>query len=121
MTKERKEQIIDDYIKDIKFYLNVGLCEGQANGSFGEDLMRHFDIIAECFKETTLLEHDLGIDLITLFKALKEGVYTRQYGKVEVCCIGLGGLLIEVNDNLSDTYYYCEYGKTWALTKEELL
>lgn len=67
------------------------------------------------------IEEEIGIDLITLFEALKEGIYTIQYGKVKVCCIGLGGLLIEVNDNLRDTYCYCEYGKTWALTEEELL
>ena len=87
LTKERKEQIIDDYIKSIRHYLNVGLCEGQANGSFGEDLMHHFDIIAEYFKEMTLIEHDLGIDLITLFKAImrKDGFkWENKYGFIIV-------------------------------------
>jgi len=69
------------------------------------------------------IEDELGIDLIALFKALKNGVYTRQYEKVEVCCIGLGGLIIEKeteNEPIRDLFYYYEYGKTWALTKEEL-
>lgn len=145
MNKERKEQIIDDYIKSIKHYLNVGLCEGQANGSFGEDLMRHFDIIAECFKETTLLEHDLGIDLITLFKAFTQPIfYKTKNNKIEKIWIehfvpSMKGEELhtrgksskihtkETNLFISTPYVYGEkhfgckdYGRTWALTKEEL-
>lgn len=76
------------------------------------------------------IEEDLGIDLVTLFKALKYGVYDKRDGK---------HLFPELlwNTGINDWTLYCddmehadlywdrvyrlrEYGKTWALTKEEL-
>ena len=86
------------------------------------------------------IEEELGIDLVTLFKALKHGIYVKNR-KNEIrrvnCNIGLvetGG-----HDSLGlrfqDTNYKWrylvldtsrdndvkDYDKTWALTKEELL
>lgn len=70
------------------------------------------------------IEEELGIDLITLFKAQMEGFYVKT-----VCGI-FPVLLSEWRFNLikkevhrikfSDHYYFKDYGKTWALTKEEL-
>ena len=70
------------------------------------------------------IEEELGIDLITLFKAQTEGFYVKT-----VCGI-FSVLLSEWRFNLikkeihritfSDHYYFKDYGKTWALTKEEL-
>lgn len=68
------------------------------------------------------LEDKLEIDLITLFKALKDGIYyandyskrPRLYYSDDYKCwcfeIGLGAYVIKLKD----------YGKTWALTREEL-
>lgn len=69
------------------------------------------------------LEEELGIDLITLFKALKEGIYhiesddffkrPRLYYSNDFNCwcfeLGLGAYVVRLKD----------YGKTWSLTKEE--
>lgn len=72
------------------------------------------------------IEEELGIDLITLFKALKNGIYYKYkpYGydyKISKCrkCHLTGNRTLVVDYH---TYkYLCDYGKTWALTKEELL
>ena len=84
------------------------------------------------------IEEKLGIDLITLFKALNNGVYVRLEEKndidfieqvsmdniMEYPCfyycnentINLGGL---IRPSYTDLYFK-DYGKTWALTREEL-
>ena len=78
------------------------------------------------------IEDELGIDLITLCKALKNGVYyfangtqlTKDYVWLvdNFMCIG-------TRDKLSYSFMtaferqallFNEYGKTWALTEEEL-
>ena len=73
------------------------------------------------------VEEELGIDLITLVKALKDGIYTNKwlhktkYGidlerkRFEGHCSGDYGVVE------TSYYYFKDYGKTWALTKEELL
>lgn len=84
------------------------------------------------------IEDELGIDLVTLFKALKnKELYwkTNKYGIIKTTfdneslrpevsfdnyidnewSIGL------VSNALSDDELLKDYGKTWALTKEELL
>ena len=71
------------------------------------------------------IEEELGIDLITLFKAQTNGFYVKT-----VCGI-FPVLLGEWRFNLvkkevhrikfSSHYYFKDYGKTWALKKEELL
>ena len=84
----------------------------------------------EILEEYRKIEKELGIDLITLFKAKKEGIYYKTinhniyYISKKCLCIEfnyewelwvenhsiLEGLLIHLKD----------YGKTWALTREEL-
>ena len=83
------------------------------------------------------IEEELGIDLITLFKALKDGIWTNQeqcygdekQGKIRFFQVRL---LLEENavgcihnsmwkgEEVIRTLYLKDYGKTWALTKEEL-
>lgn len=70
------------------------------------------------------IEEELGIDLITLFKAQTIGFY------VKTACGIFPVLLGEWRFNLikkevhrikfSSHYYFKDYGITWALTKEEL-
>ena len=76
------------------------------------------------------IEEELGIDLITLFKALKKGVYVKfdsYFGNIGELDIKI------VKDNATGICYrnkkwyiqeedtlIKDYGKTWALTKEEL-
>ena len=87
--------------------------------------------------EYKCIEEELGIDLITLFKALKNGVYydigskTIRYYEID----GSQYIDIDIQDQFLNLMYvspyedscHCEmslalddYGKTWALTKEEL-
>ena len=73
------------------------------------------------------LEEEIGIDLITLFKALKNGIWIKKKGKIKNL------LFFYENVNLYEDYLYIcpvdiydervcinQYGKTWALTREEL-
>ena len=76
------------------------------------------------------IEEELGIDLITLFKALKYGFYFKYKNKI----ISSNNYLFQITVNIKDNWifdivdYYLsllsiklkDYGKTWALTKEEL-
>lgn len=78
------------------------------------------------------IEEELGISLITLFKALKQGIYyfvngtqlTKDYVWLADNYVSIG-----TRDKLSYSFItaferrmllFNEYGKTWALTKEEL-
>ncbi len=89
------------------------------------------------------IEEELGIDLVTLFKALKNGIWASMYGEKIVKGTTLTfisknilGIIFEpfipkedfkpyfiyrwgVPNDYS-IYYLKDYGKTWALTKEEL-
>lgn len=79
------------------------------------------------------IEEELGIDLITLFQALKNGVYYFTNGnQLTKDCVWLLDNYISVGtrEKLSysfmtaferQTLSFQDYGKTWALTKEELL
>lgn len=73
------------------------------------------------------IEEELGIDLTTLFKAFKNGFYgidkdgSIKHFAVEHYVPFLKG--IHTNGIMLGTerrYKLCDYGKTWALTKEEL-
>jgi len=69
------------------------------------------------------IEEDLGIDLITLFKALQYGIY----GKSGNIVYPYNVLLVEKKlhayplDIWDESWDLVDYGKTWALTKEELI
>ena len=81
------------------------------------------------------IEEELGIDLITLFKAFKEGkIFIKlgepYYGETVECCYHFQLDRFPFNYSLRCQYgiscekrelvYLNGYGKTWALTKEEL-
>ena len=76
------------------------------------------------------IEEDLGIDLITLFKALKKGVWVREQNTKEKEIvyerIRLNFLIktldfIEPRKEIGIGRNLFDYGDSWALTKEELL
>ena len=89
------------------------------------------------------IEEELGIDLITLFKALKDGFYIKYNDKIvhifpdKHITINFWYKTINVfippkffidckkgTDNLSETideeYWFKDYGETWSLSREEL-
>ena len=74
------------------------------------------------------IEEQLGIDLITLFKAFKNGCYGIQNGKIyKMNIVRLDSqdkesiILFRNKHYGGECYLLKDYGKTWALTKEELL
>lgn len=69
------------------------------------------------------IEKELGTDLITPFVVMKKGVYCRQ--EDFICWYqGRDNIRIHIkgfyNSKLCDDYYWKDYGKTWAFTREEL-
>ena len=129
------------------FYTNKALCRN-IHSSDGERLEGVF------FKNQVLaidgkaidklgkledLESKLGIDLITLFKALKNGFYTKSNNgikfwkeddkhfvyvrdlkyDIEICCEECENAIGAVPTMFLERSTK-DYGKTWALTKEEL-
>jgi len=71
------------------------------------------------------IEDLLGIDLITLFKALKQGhIYIVKNSEIVMSCdynLGLTGLTYDLFcKDINKWLLVKDYGKTWALTKEEL-
>ena len=69
------------------------------------------------------VEEELGIDLITLSKILKRGIYVVENGIIRFANAKNDEVLITEKHMLVflfRKYFYLDYGKTWALTKEEL-
>ena len=72
------------------------------------------------------LEENIGIDLITLFKALNGAWFIINKKAIYVGCPYLGyaeneNRQLELQFRVGDIWYYVkDYGKTLALTKEEL-
>ena len=77
----------------------------------------------DLLEEYRKIEEELGIDLITLFKALKDGIYINEDGSVYKDCIksiehwsdGWGFIS---NDDYIDMLFE-DYGISWALDEEE--
>ena len=80
-------------------------------------------------KELKDIEEELGIDLVTLLKALKNGIYVRNkdnyieyYNNVNIGLIGIEIICVDfLSCKIEQVCKYDMYGKTWALTREELL
>lgn len=71
------------------------------------------------------VEDDLGIDLITLFKALINGFYTirEDLGLITDARLVFNHTYPKFEFIRDDSMYFYnlkDYGKTWALTREEL-
>lgn len=66
------------------------------------------------------IEEELGIDLITLFKAINGFGFWSIYGfeKIEECKIDFV-LKCFITEDFNEIYFQ-DYGKTWALTEKEL-
>ena len=99
--------------------------------------------IYEKLKSLEDIEEELGIDLITLFKALKDGFYIKYKGKIvhifpdKHITINFWYKTINVfippkffidcekrrdylSEAIDEEYWFKDYGKTFALTREEL-
>ena len=113
--------------KDLMNTINHTFCSGIR--LVGQKM---FAQIIDELCEYKTIEEELGIDLITLFSALKNGVYYFAYdGQLIHDYVSLINNYIDagVHDKLSysfmtflekRTLLFTGYGKTWALTKEGL-
>ena len=106
----------------------MGVAENEESFKIVE---KDLDLLEEYRK----IEEELGIDLITLFKALKNGIYLK-FGSEKITGVyyehrailprhfdkDYKGYFIDLQLELSINFnfYFKDYGKTWALTREEL-
>ena len=128
--------------KELMSVINQPMC-------FGSRLVgkKMFAQIIKELCEYKTIEEEFGVDLITLFKALKNGVYCYKRSIKDFNANGkrLGDIIHIPNFDIHIHFFGCykkkrmgvsimgcidyvyhslplnEYGKTWALTKEELL
>ena len=96
------------------------------------DNMLKLDFHLGLLRELAEIRYELGIDLSTLFKALKEGIYVKNpFGQIYKISVFIYDLNMSSSNSklnwcfISSNYnnsliYFSDYGKTWALTKEEL-
>ena len=79
--------------------------------------------ILNWYKETT---NEFGIDITTLFKAVMNGFWFKtqyDYYLIEPYEYAIdleSSRLIELYEENGYIFYFEDYGKTWALTREEL-
>ena len=80
------------------------------------------------------VEEELGVDLVTLFKALKNGFYYKKQGiivhtsnresyiflRAKSCLPTQMCIEVHFGDLETMWFYFEDYGKTWAFTLEEL-
>ena len=132
-TTETKQQFIEEPIKALNALFRL-LYEGQefTNSEYNFWLKLH-QIVAEALEKLDQLEEiekELGIDLITFFKVIKQGhIFVEEQNTKEKEIVAE-----EVEPNfLNHTFDFKErrkeigkgrpfsrIGETWALTKEEL-
>ena len=74
------------------------------------------------------IEEELGIDLITLFKALKNGIWFRNVVDNKIRCsipmcaeleLSEKGLSL-ISMEMDILFFFKDYGKTWSLDKKDL-
>ena len=66
------------------------------------------------------IEEELGIDLITLFEALKYGIYKKGRNNFKGLILYSKMPMFSFYHRTIDSELIEDYGKTWALTKREL-
>lgn len=130
-------EYIDKYIEEIANHKRVTekISEGVYDFFPLTRCNNGFDIDNALLKLGKLedIEDELGIDLLTLMKALMNGFYVvdgtfhtisfeRDNIRIEEFDLDSGGqwYICFENSDYGGDYPLSEYGKTWALTKEEL-
>ena len=110
-------EIIRDYHNQISL-----LCKGKLNNR----IVNAENQIEQDLEQLDNLEKEIGIDLITLFKALKQMfVFHKENVKIELLGLHIKSselyLYGFVEDSTRAVYLGLkDYGKTWTLTKEEV-
>ena len=136
-SKEALELAIIEYEKDLELDKNNQWVKNVLKGL--KECQQDLDQLEKHRK----IEEEIGIDFITLFKAMKDGFYIKYNDKIvhifpdKHITINFWYKAINVfippkffidckkgADYLSKTideeYWFKDYGETWALTREEL-
>lgn len=126
--------------------LTKDLCNQYKDYWYREDLEQVCDkeqIVLTKLGQLEDIEEELGIDLTTLFKALNKGFYIKYNNKIvhippdKNITVNFWYNIINVSippkffidckkgtdyisEEIDEEYWFKDYGKTWALTKEEL-
>ena len=116
-SKEALKDLLDILMNFERIYAIDDMYDVKKQRS--EIIEKDLDLLEEYRK----IEEELGIDLITLFKALKDGIYINEDGSVYEDCIksienwsdGWGFIS---NDDYIEMLFK-DYGISWALTEEE--
>ncbi len=67
-----------------------------------------------------MLEQEIGIDLMTLFKVLKDGIYVNGEKEQVLLFYDMdffNKTSFQLHASNGINYYFKDYGKTWTLTK----
>lgn len=117
------EDLMEKYnIADIGELECIIQNEEKGTDAFVEYWEKRFPELLKPYKD---IEKEIGIDLITLFKAIKDGVWVKT--KNGITKHHTVHLMKWQQTSIYCFYYrhyshiwFKDYGKTWALTKEEL-
>jgi len=107
--------------------MRLTLEEVTLNNSNRKEFSHFSDLLDQEQKELIeykTLEQELGIDLLIFVKAILIGFYYKDVSSHNIPYIGFArGKRIDKNYFRVNNhpFYFKDYGKTWALTKEELL
>ena len=127
--KSMKEETSDMHDEALQYVEELTLKHSDSLGS-----VRRLDFIAKELRRYKAIEKELGIDLVTFHKALKNGVYYKvtdksstNFGKIFFDRYVLwgwnqnpDGTHFAIMQSQSQSFNLKDYGKTWALSKEEL-
>ena len=106
----------------------VGIALTETSGNIVNDFEKVVNRLVELEDFLEYIENELGVDLITLFKASKEGFHVKQEDINEGLISLVKGKDIKSIDLITHSIYFNDknfvyfedYGNTWALTEEEL-
>lgn len=118
MTSKEELKDIFDILVNLERLSDIHDTQDIKKQKFGV-VEKDLDLLEEYRK----IEEEIGVDLITLFKALKDGIYINEDGSVYKDCIksiehwsdGWGFIS---NDDYIEVLFK-DYGISWALTEEE--
>ena len=88
-----------------------------------EDMQEKYGVdLFSIFEKSRELEQNLGINIIIGLQALQNGIYTKNDGYIHGSCLKLEQYRINVATHSYSLPFKgpVGYGKTWALTQEEL-
>lgn len=112
--------------KPLKYIEELKLKHGDSLGT-----VRRLNFIGKELKQYNEIEEKTKLSLPLLWnKVLENGVFekfTKEIYKIKGECISIGkkGLVVAYDDDFDDRILYIlpyeQYGKTWALKKEELI